>query len=76
MELRTDSRLFSNDCLVRNTENSDSTSGELQDWPSPLRRGTPFEKLWYMNSHPFAPSLLTQSLNAPRVAYIPSTELP
>jgi hypothetical protein len=68
-------RPFSNDCLVRDIENSDSTFGELQDWPSPLRRGTSLEEFRYMNSHFFTPSLLTQSLDAPRIAYIPGTEL-
>jgi len=29
--------ILSNDCLIRDIENSDSTFGELQDWPSPLR---------------------------------------
>ena len=31
---RTD--FLSNDCFVRDIENFDSTSVELQDWPSPL----------------------------------------
>jgi hypothetical protein len=72
---RTDSHVLSNDCLVRDIENSDSTFGKLQDWPSPLRRGTSLEEFRYMNSHFFTPSLLTRSLNAPRIAYIPGTEL-
>jgi hypothetical protein len=66
---------LSNDCLVRDIENSDSTFGELQDWPSPLRRGSSLEEFRYMDSHFFTPSLLTQSLHAPRIAYIPGTEL-
>ena len=67
--------VLSNDCLVRDFENSDSTFGELQDWPSPLRRGTSLEEFRYMTSHFFTPSLLTQSLDAPRIAHIPGTEL-
>lgn len=50
--------LLSYDRLVRDIENPDSTFNELQDWPSPLRRGTSFEKLRYIISHPlFLPSL-------------------
>ncbi len=72
---RTDPPPFSNDRLVRDIENSNSTFGELQDWPSPLRRGTSLEKFRYVNSHTFASSLLTQSPDTPRIAYISGTEL-
>jgi DNA repair and recombination RAD54-like protein len=48
---------LSNDRLVRDIEDSDSTFGKLQDWPSPLRRGTSLEKFRYMNPHPFVPCL-------------------
>lgn len=58
---RADPHVFSNDCLVRDIENSDSTFGELQDWPSPLRRGTSLEEFRYMNSHFFTLSLLTRT---------------